>query len=180
MNKSKLRKKYIEIRKGIIDKEKKSLEILRKITSLEEYKKSKVIALYYSLSSEVDTINLINYSLENKKIVLLPKVLGEDMVFYEIKSLDGLKKSSFGVMEAENGIEYNKELIDLVIVPGVCFDKHLNRIGFGKGYYDKYLEGYNGLTIGICFEEQMSEENIEVDKNDVQLKYIITEKNIYS
>ena len=47
-------------------------------------------------------------------------------------------------------------------------------------YYDKYLEGYNGLTIGICFEEQMSEENIEVDKNDVQLKYIITEKNIYS
>ena len=179
MNKSELRKKYIEIRKNIKDKEEKSKEIFNRIISLNEFKKSKVIALYYSLKSEVDTILLIDYCLNNNKTVLLPKVIGEDMIFIKIESLNNLKKSNFGVMEPQNGIEYNKEEIDLVIVPGICFDKKFNRIGFGKGYYDRFLNGFRGITIGICFSDQISEVEIESEKTDVQLQYIVSEKNIF-
>ncbi len=180
MNKSILRKKYIELRKNIIDKEQKSREICRRLIKSHEYQNASVVGLYYSLSSEVSTIELIRYSLNNQKKVLLPKVEGDKLVFYEIKSFDDLMKSSFGVMEPLSGTVYDKEEIDLIVVPGVCFDKCLNRIGFGKGYYDRYLDGFDGDIIGICFEDQVSEEEIDISETDQKLKYVITEKNIYS
>ncbi len=180
MNKSVLRKKYLEIRKNITDKDIKSNEIFNRLIQLEEFNNANVIAFYYPLRSEVNTLRMIKYSLENNKTVLLPKVIGEYMVFYKINSFNNLKKSNFGIMEPEGGIIFDKNSIDLIVLPGVCFDRNLNRIGFGKGYYDRYLEGYIGQTIGLCFEEQISEEEIQTSENDIKLKYIITEKNIYS
>ena len=179
MTKQELRKEYLNIRKNIIDKEKKSYEILKRLIETKLYNESKSIGLYYSLKSEVDTLNLINYCLADNKIVLLPKTFENGMSFYEIVSLDNLEKSSFGILEPKEGIIYDKNNIDLIIVPGVCFDKNLNRIGFGKGCYDRYLENYNGATIGICFEEQVSSEPIEVEATDIKLKYVITDKRIY-
>ena len=179
MNKNELRKKYLELRKNIIDRKQKEEEIFNKLINSFEYNSSRVIALYYSLKSETDTIKLIEYSLKNKKIVLLPRVNGEDMDFYEINSLDHLVKSRFGVMEPLETVSFDKKEIDLIVVPGVCFDKMLNRIGFGKGYYDKYLSDYHKESIGICFEEQITSE-IKSEKTDIKLKKIITDKNIYS
>ncbi len=180
MNKIELRKKYLIIRQNIINKDKKSEMIFNKLISSDEYKKSNIIALYYSLKSEVNTLELIKYSLKNNKIVLLPKVINNDMVFYKIESLNNLIKSNFGIMEPSNGIIFDKNNIDLIVVPGVCFDKYLNRIGFGKGYYDKYLSNSNIYSIGICFQEQISDGMIITDKTDIKLKKIITDKNIYS
>ena len=179
MNKNELRKKYLELRKNIIDRKQKEEEIFNKLINSFEYNSSRVIALYYSLKSETDTIKLIEYSLKNKKIVLLPRVNGDDMDFYEINSLDHLVKSRFGVMEPLETLPFDKKEIDLIVVPGVCFDKMLNRIGFGKGYYDKYLSDYHKESIGICFEEQITSE-IKSEKTDIKLKKIITDKNIYS
>lgn len=180
MNKIELRKKYLLIRKSIINKEEKSDIIFNKLISSDEYKKSHVIALYYSLKSEVNTLKLIEYSLKKNKIVLLPKVIEDYMIFYKIESLNSLNKSNFGIMEPCSGIIFDKNNIDLIVVPGVCFDIYLNRIGFGKGYYDKYLTNYNGISIGICFQEQIDDEKITSDKTDIKLKKIITDKNIYS
>ncbi len=180
MNKVELRKKYLEIRKNIINKDKKSEIIFNALINSDEYKKSHVIALYYSLKSEVNTLKLIEYSLKNNKIVLLPRVIDDYMIFYQIASLNNLNKSNFGIMEVSNGIIFDKNNIDLIVVPGVCFDKYLNRIGFGKGYYDKYLSNSNIYSIGICFQEQISDEMIITDKTDIKLKKIITDKNIYS
>lgn len=179
MNKNELRKKYLELRKNIIDRKQKEEEIFNKLINSFEYNSSRVIALYYSLKSEVDTLKLIEYSLNNKKIVLLPRVNGDEMNFYKINTLQNLVKSRFGVMEPLGTFPFDKKEIELIVVPGVCFDRKLNRIGFGKGYYDKYLSDYNGESIGICFEEQLVSE-IKSEETDIKLKKIITDKNIYS
>ena len=65
-----------------------------------------------------------------------------------------------------------------MIIPGICFDKSKNRIGYGKGYYDKYLSNTNIKKIGLCYEEQITKE-IKSDKTDIRLDYLITEIKIY-
>lgn len=175
-SKQELRKEYIFIRNNIKNKDEKSAIIMKKIIEEEVYKKANVIALYKSLSSEVDTSKLIEYSFMQGKTVVLPKVVSNDLEFYKISSKEQLIRSEFGVEEPQGNKEslVLKEDIDLVIVPGVCFDKTGNRIGFGKGYYDRFLANTNMETIGICFEEQLVEKILE-DKFDIKIKKVITD-----
>lgn len=132
--------------------------------------------MYNNLPSEVDTKELIKLSLERGKIVALPRVCGEQLRFYKINFFNTkLEKSKFGIEEPiEDELNYiDKSKIDLIIVPGVCFDKKYNRLGFGKGYYDKFLINFMLDTIGICFNEQIVDE-IPVRKNDIKVKKIIS------
>ena len=178
-----IRKEYIKIRNNIENKEIKSDIIFNKIIILEEYRSSKVIAIYKNLDSEVDTTEIINYSFKKEKIVALPRVIDNELKFYKINSLeDKLEKSKFGVEEPidnkDNLIDIRN--IDLVIVPGLCFDKNKNRLGFGKGYYDRLLGNIKSHIIAICFEEQiMKKDNLPITNNDVKVQKIITDKNIY-
>ena len=179
MNKEELRQKYLLIRKNIINKQEKSESIANLIINNEIYKKARVIALYKSLSNEVDTTLLITKSIELKKVVLLPRVEGMDLEFHEIKDIHSpLIKSNFGVEEpVKNEItRFNKNLIDLVIVPGVCFDKRGNRLGYGKGYYDRFLMNSNLKCIGICYEEQITDNLLEISSYDVKMDFLVTEK----
>lgn len=173
MDKQTLRKEYLEIRKNILDKDIKSKLIFNKIVNTIEYRQCKTIALYKSLDSEVNTDELIDYSLSVGKIVLLPKVINNDLVFYKITKETILIKSAFGVYEPIEENNYNGN-IDLIIVPGVCFDKNNNRLGFGKGYYDRYLSNNSIKKIGICFKEQLLD-NIPTDINDMKMDLIITD-----
>ena len=173
--KEELRKKFLLIRKNIIDKSNKSSIIMDKIINSEEYKKSKIIAIYKSLNSEVDTNDLIEYSLKNNKIVVLPKVDGNILRFYKTDNKTFIK-SDFGIYEPIENEEINN--IDLYIIPGICFDKYKNRIGFGKGYYDRVNYG-NSIKIGICFEEQVFNRKIKVNSCDIKMDKVITEKSIY-
>ena len=178
-----LRKEFINIRKNIENKKEKSYEIFKRVINLDEYKNSNTIALYKNLDNEVNTDNLIDYSLSNGKIVTLPRVVGNNLVFYIIKSIDdNLERSSFGILEPledKNNIIDNFK-IDLVIVPGVCFDTLKNRIGFGKGFYDRFLEESKAYGIAICFEEQVLKNRIiPKEENDVKVKKIVTDKKIY-
>ena len=176
MDKIELRKKYINIRKNILDKKEKSEAIFNRIIQREEYKHSKIIGLYKNLPSEVDTNGLIEYSLHSK-IVLLPKVNGNDIEFYRILDNCNYIKSDFGIYEPNNKEVYNG-IIDLLLVPGICFDKNKDRIGFGKGYYDRFLYNKSIKTIGICFDEQITDEVIETSEYDKKLDMIITDKRI--
>ena len=98
MEKDELRKKYLDIRKNILNKEAKSQIIIEKVIQSDEYQKAQVLLLYYSLPSEVKTIPLILDALKKKKKVYLPKVCHDELVFYRLFSLDDpLVKSSFGV-----------------------------------------------------------------------------------
>ena len=183
MKKEELRKKYILIRNRVENKTQKSEIISEKIQEQIEYKNAKIIALYKNLKSEVSTEKLIEDSINLGKCVALPKVVNNELKFYKIKSLkEKFIKSNFGVEEPiENEINYiNQKDIGLIIVPGICFDKEKNRLGFGKGYYDRYLQNENINTIGICFEEQIVENIIPTTEYDVAMKKIITDKKIYN
>lgn len=182
MDKEILRNKFKIIRETITYKELKSNIITNKILSNEIYKKSKVIGLYSSLPFEVNTFRLIEASLKNNKIVALPCVVSKTkMEFYKINSIEDINSLGYlGIKEPEKKISelINKFDIDVIIIPGLCFDKAKNRIGFGKGYYDRYLEDAdNIIKIGICFNEQIFTNGYISDKeHDIKMNMIITDK----
>lgn len=172
--KKEIRKKYIEIRKQIKNKEDKSKNIVNKIINHQKYKEAKVIACYCSLKDEVCFDELIFHAWINGKVVVVPKVDGVTMDFYEIKNMEELEIKSFGIREPKHDLVFNKYKIDLFFVPGVTFDKKGNRMGYGKGYYDRYLSDLDVYKIGICFSEQMND-NIPVDKFDIKMDEIIVD-----
>ena len=175
MDKKLLRKSLVDIRKDILDKDRKSQIIVNKIIKKDYYLNAKVIAFYKSLKDEVNIDYLINYALNCGKTVLLPRVIGNDLVFLKIDNDTKYEKSIFNVLEPIYDKEkvYN-DTIDLIIVPGVGFDINNNRIGYGKGYYDKFLFNKDIYKIGVCFHEQLIN-NITIDDNDIKMDMIITD-----
>lgn len=178
MQKQKLREEYQTIRNNIKNKKEKSQCITEKLKQNILYKNAKIVALYKSLPFEVDTAKIIEHALICGKIVALPRVVGEELKFYRITKDEMLIKSKFGV-EEPIGDERNfidKPEIDLVIVPGLCFDEEGNRLGFGKGYYDRFLANTELKTIAVCFKEQIIRNGfVPVDSNDVKMQMIITD-----
>jgi 5-formyltetrahydrofolate cyclo-ligase len=179
MDKQSLRKKYLEIRNNISNKDAKSNIIFNQIINLKEYQNAQIIAIYKNLKSEVNTNKLIDYSLSIGKTIALPKVTNDDMKFYKIENNSELLKSNFGVLEpiANNDNYISKDNIDVIIVPGICFDKNKNRLGFGKGYYDRYLLNTKIKKIGICFNEQIID-IVPTSKYDIKMDLIITDREI--
>lgn len=183
MNKKYLRNEYIKIRNNITNKDTKSKIIIDKILNLIKYKESKVICIYSNLEFEVDTSLLINSGITDNKTIAIPKVIDKNtMEFYKIDSIEELIHiGKFGIKESigkKNNL-IKKSDIDLVIVPGICFDKNKNRIGYGKGYFDRYLSDVSESVtkIGICFDEQLlTNSDIESTKNDIKMDIVITDK----
>ena len=152
-----LRSKYREIRvmmsqnkKEIMDK-----EIEEKFFSLYKYKKANIVLIYVSKEIEVNTLDIIKKMWLDNKIVGVPKCNGDDksMDFYIIKSFDDLEKGMFGLLEPS--ILRCKKITDystgLCVVPGFCFDFSGYRLGYGHGYYDRFLSRFNGTTVGFCY-----------------------------
>jgi len=153
---------------------KKSKIIKERLFSSEEYKNSKTIMFYVSFGSEVDTIDMIKESLKNK-IVCVPAIKDNKIIpsiINDIKELN--KKNRYGILEPYKINKIKKQDIDLVIVPGIVFDKNNHRIGYGKGYYDDFLKDFKGKTIGLAFSLQILE-IIPKDEWDVKLDKVISE-----
>ena len=126
--------------------------------------------------NEVKTDRINNFIKESGKILVLPKVIDkETMIVIEDKNQYIL--SPFGNKEPD-GEEY-KGNIDIIITPGVAFDRNKNRVGFGRGYYDRFFVKHpNAKKIAIAFEKQIIDEGIETDKYDKKVDILITENNI--
>ncbi len=155
-------------------------KIFRSLISSQLFKNAETILCYVSTEIEVDTRKFINYAMENGKQVAVPKSYNDGiMIFYKIKSLDTLVTSKFGIDEPleENEIDEAEINSALCIVPALSFDKSGFRLGYGGGYYDRFLSKYSPKTIGICYSECMSDK-IESHEYDVKIKNIITENNI--
>ena len=172
MNKQSLRNKYKEIRKNIKDKEKQDGIIFNRITNLEEYKQNNLILIYVSLKDEVDTIKLIRYSFKQGKKVAVPKCEGEDITFYYINSLKDLGQGKFGILDPKTNEIVNDFANSICIIPGIAFDKQNNRIGYGKGFYDRFLKNYNGIKIGLTYKECICDK-IDTDINDIKMDKVI-------
>lgn len=154
---------------------KRSGIIQDRLFSSSEYKKAKTIMFYVSFGSEVDTSGMIKESLKDKT-VCVPVVKGNKIIPSVIKSINELdKKNKYGIPEPSEIKEIDKNKIDIAIIPGVAFDKANSRIGYGKGYYDGFLKGFKGKTVGLAFKLQVLE-IIPKDEWDVKLDKVICEE----
>jgi len=168
--KKELRKHYLQIRNGLSEEKKKSagISIWNKIFSSDYYKIANVVFVYVSYNNEVDTIEAIEQMLAEGKGVVVPKcdVSEKTMSLYEIQSLTDLRMGAYGIQEPSGEERKVKtEEIDLAVVPGVAFDKKGMRLGYGGGYYDKFLAEFSGMSVGLVYAECFSEE-LPVEKFD--------------
>lgn len=186
-SKNELRKLILQKRDGLTIEEHKKLSsmILTGIMDWNRYKNCDSMLIYVSFRSEADTYELINNALCLGKKVYCPKVSGDDMIFYRIDSTDDLVEGYMGIMEPRGGLTaFDKTEGDiLVIMPGSVFDTNGNRIGYGKGFYDRFLaecqqKGIKLTTAALAFSLQVVD-NIKTEEHDYKVDYIITEKEIY-
>lgn len=176
-----LRKELVLLRNKVEDKEIKSELICNKLFSSDLWNRSSIILVYYSFKDEVNTLNIINRALRENKKVAIPKCLDDrgTMEFYYINDLDDVEEGLYGIMEPKmDCLKCYNYSRSLCLVPGLGFDKNRHRIGYGKGYYDRFLEKYEGLSIGLCYEEQIKD-SLPLEQHDRKLDYVLTDKNLY-
>ena len=171
--KKEIREKYLNIRRKVNESEKKDNIITEKVINNLHVKDSEIILIYVSYNNEVNTFDLINYFLKSKKVAV-PKIEKDTMKFYYINGLDDLRKSKYGILEPITRIETKDFTKAICITPGVCFSKDRYRIGYGKGYYDRFFSNHLVYSIGLCYKECLID-NIPTDEYDKQVDEIITD-----
>ena len=178
MDKNVVRTHLLNKRKRLTFKRRnaKSEQIITQLLTILQGHKS--IGLYLSLKDEVSTLDYLNHFLSNFESVSSPVVVDNDLVFYKINTVRELKSGYMEILEPIQSEVIEKQTMDAIIVPLVGFDKHNNRIGYGKGFYDRYLMDYEHLTIGLAFDDQ-EYPHIPHDNQDVPLDYIVTETRIF-
>ena len=135
----------------------------------------KDILCFYPLKKEVNLLALYDKLLKRGYNLFFPVTYEEDIKFYKVNDLNGFKKGKFNVSEPINRDVMFLDKEALVICPGLAFDKKNNRIGYGKGYYDRFLQKHKSTTpVGVCFGFQIVD-NLEVGFWDVPMEMIITD-----
>lgn len=174
MDKKELRKYIREQKRLFTDKELEelSLPVIARLLSHPAIMSAKTILMYYSLPDEVNTHDTIKQLTESGKRVLLPRVTdSENMEIRVYESPEDMQEGSYNIMEPTGKIFTDYDEIDVAVIPGMGFDKACNRLGRGKGYYDRFLSKVPDLyKIGVCFDFQKlptipaSEHDIKVDE----------------
>ncbi len=181
--KSKLRVQQLEKRSALSQTEvnQKSEIIIEKLEDLPEFNAAKNILTYVSFNNEVDTHVLIKkYLLTKTKNIIVPKVIGENLRLFKISDFSNLAVGKFGILEPLKGEKFDANKLsdsDIIIVPGIAFDTEKNRIGYGKGYFDRLLKNTCAKKIALAFELQIVDK-IPAEKHDIKVDKIITEKRI--
>ena len=175
MSKAELRKELLAKREKIQKKDEKDRDIMSQLISLNEYKDAKTIMVYMSYRGEVETSELIEKMLQDKKSLCAPVCTDKhNMVAKSFCGLEDFSRGAYGILEPTGEIQKN---IDLILVPGVAFNERLHRIGYGAGYYDRFLKENKAYTVGLFYEMQKAD--FSEDETDVCLDIIITENKIY-
>lgn len=170
-NKKEIRKTILDKIGRIVDRTERSFLMMNDLLSfLKEYND---IALFASLNTEIDTFPLIAELLKQGKNVYLPKTNKDDIEFYKVSDLSTLiiSKDKYKVREPSDGKVINPNTFDIIICPGVAFDKNNNRLGHGKGYYDRYLSRCSIYKVGICYKEQLLDE-LPTNEFDVKMDLV--------
>jgi len=179
LSKEEARRIFKKIRSEIVCKEKKDSIIFEAFVNFEFVYKCKKVAIYSSFGSEVDTENIIIYLKARKCEIYLPRVIdNENIEFFKVDENTTYKKNKFGILEPIDSFEIiNPEEIELIVVPGLAFNEAKERLGYGGGYYDRYLSKCTkAIKVGLFYREQYDYQNlIEFNSNDVCLDLIITD-----
>lgn len=185
-----LRKETLTKRKNLDTAEKENMDekILDRFFESKYYKEAKKIFIYISYDSEIDTIKIIDKAFKDGKKIYVPRTEFESRLMdaVEITSFDNLIKSSYGILEPSINTPYiNPNELDLIVVPGVAFDRKGGRMGYGAGFYDRYFKKINKnnieriTKIALAYDFQVLEE-VPMSAQDVPVDYIITEKEFIS
>lgn len=193
ISKEKVRRRALEVRDALTEERRleTSRIIVENLLASEWYRQSEILLSYCSIRSEVDTRELNQRILADRKQLFLPRTEAEEktMCFYKVEDLKKLKKGNFGVPEPrgseaveqvmESGA-YSKEKI-LMVMPGVAFDEKGYRLGYGGGFYDRYLQCYGTMltSVMIAFTEQETW-IIPAEPCDVKPEHMITQKTIFT
>lgn len=151
------------------------------LLSLEEYSRAKCIALYSSVHNEVDTALILQTACAAGKRTFFPVVCGHEMVLRQVDHPEQLSQGAFGILEpCGNGRDHLAHEVDLIVVPGVAFDLTGHRIGYGKGFYDRFLRhpGQRGTLVGLCHDFQLIDGNLPADRHDIRMDIIVTGQRI--
>ncbi len=181
MTKQALRKQYIALRNNqpaekLADW---SSRIASYVLQLIEDKNLTVIMLYAAFRNEPETRDLIWRLLNLGKTVALPKCeKGGVMTAYQVETLEQLRPGTYGILEPEETKPVLPERFDLVLVPGCAFGRDMTRLGYGGGYYDRYLpKCQSAIKIGLCYEICLTD-SLPMENFDIQMDYLITENGV--
>ena len=178
MNKFQLRKKISKIRSKFA---KKKITVNSEVTIklIEQKSPNKKIGLYYPFGDELSTLELMNRLIRKKFIISLPIINKSEMSFYSWSPNEPLTINRFGILEPFKG---KKITPSTLIIPMLAFDSNLNRLGYGGGFYDRFIQKIekqnNCVKIGLALSCQKINK-VPVDKYDKKMDFIITEKRIY-
>lgn len=179
MIKEAVREKMRRLRKTLTPDEvqEKSETIRYKLEGKRAFKEANTVMMYLSAYKEPETIPIIKGLLENGKRVVLPiSVTSTNTILPTyIEDLSELQKGAYGILEPTIVRPVNVDDIDVVVIPGIAFDMHRNRLGFGKGYYDKFLAGIRAKKIALCYDFQIVDD-LPVNDYDIPMDLILTEE----
>ena len=167
------KKKYYEISKDFFT------PFLNLIKS--KFKKKIKLALYYPSTFEINVLRLLDYNYISNHDLLLPVIKeNNSMNFFPWKKNEALKVNKYGMLEP---FKLKRNVPNVILIPLLAFDKDKYRLGYGKGFYDRYLNKYlktfkNILTVGVAFSFQ-KHHKLPINNTDVKLNYILTEKGLY-
>ena len=178
--KKELRREMLSVRRNMEKSVRKEYDekIYNNLMDDERIRGCGTFLVYASSPDEVDTRHFIESVLKEGKTVAVPKCVGKDMVFLKISSLSGLVKSRFGVDEPAGGEEITCSDGTVCIVPALRFDRNGHRLGWGGGFYDRFLPRYTGISIGICYEDNCG--SLPADEHDFPVDSVITENGNYT
>lgn len=176
--KNALRKAFSDKRKAVQNKKQADETIFQRLIQSEEFQNCDTVLIYVSVRSEVDTIGIIEacFSLNKKTAVPICRDNGI-MTFHRISSFSDLCNSKFGIPQPDESAEIAATEKTLCVVPGLSFDKSGYRLGYGGGYYDRFLASFKGETIGLCYDDCISE-CLPHGDYDKKVSKVITEKTI--
>ncbi len=177
-DKKQLRRIFSDIRKSFSEEEKYNSDnkIFTKFVNSSFFNNFNKYLIYISVNNEVDTMNIIRYLLDNNKKIAVPYCCGKEMDFYYINSTDDLIEGRFGIPSVDINIsekvtEFNETLC---IVPALAYDVSGYRLGYGGGYYDRFLSENNIDTLGLCFEKCITD-NLPHEYFDIKIDCVLTD-----
>ncbi|WP_316504696.1 5-formyltetrahydrofolate cyclo-ligase [Nitrosopumilus sp.] len=154
-----------------------SKKMQKRLKKIEAFRASHKIGAYYPIGSEILTQDIIQELLSSGKEVFLPKVLGKDIEFRKIKDFSSLEKGSFDILEPKEDCKKDNDL-DVVLVPTVGITPKGVRLGYGHGYYDRFLANYQTVSISLTLEKQIVK-NIPKQEHDIVIDWIVTEDRVF-
>ncbi|MCJ8306371.1 MAG: 5-formyltetrahydrofolate cyclo-ligase [Nitrosopumilus sp.] len=154
-----------------------SNKMQKKLKKIYAFKNAQKIGVYYPIGSEILTQNIIQELISNGKEVFLPKVIDEKMEFRRITDFSSLERGSFDIMEPRDDCKVNNSL-DVILVPTVGISPTGVRLGYGHGFYDKFLAEHKTTTISLILEKQIIK-NIPKSEHDILMDWVVTEDRMF-